>query len=630
MIFQLHTESIASEHLEGMKKAFWKKAAAHLSPNFFADYHPAAVSKFVERMLPYLKDFQGPPAPEWWSRLPATPREFGIRMHQLLSQAFMILRKQSDLIQEALAERNQRRLSEKLFQYLYNELLVDKLVQTTDSRKREIILLAGLGLKEWVKHIAQILSGYPKNKPFNAPLFFIASELAAKAPIVLDGRKKPQRLFLSGQMDAIIFDYRQERFFLYEYKTGAQSNYIAPILQCILYHELIRCCCGENLQVEAVLAYFSPKTAMQAPEAPPPKPAEEQAGVEIAAVSQDCAEKEAKQHLESLVEVLNTIDLTVSPVGTVIGPRFVQLRIFPEAKTTVNQIKSRREDLRVKMRLSLTPGVATGQGYIAVEVERKNPETILLDDPRFKDLPPDYGDRLIFPLGIDMNGAAKWLDLADSNSAHLLIGGTTGSGKSEFIRSMLHSVQGAYSPERVRWIIIDPKQVSYYDYEHSPFLLTPIVRRRDEAIQTLAMLVKEMDDRYRQFSENKIDSIEIWNRRFPQNPMARWLVVFDEYADYMGDKEFRDAIESSIEKLGIMARASGIHLVIALQRPDAKTVSGRIKSNLPGRIAFRTASQIESKIILDEGGAEDLFGKGDMLAKIGPKMLRLQSPIIRS
>ncbi|MGC9328480.1 MAG: FtsK/SpoIIIE domain-containing protein [Candidatus Hinthialibacter sp.] len=229
-----------------------------------------------------------------------------------------------------------------------------------------------------------------------------------------------------------------------------------------------------------------------------------------------------------------------------------------------------------------------------------------------------------------MNGEAQWLDLADANSAHLLIGGTTGSGKSEFIRSMLYFVQDAYSTERLRWIIIDPKQISYYDYEHSPFLLKPIVRRREEAIETLDMLVKEMDDRYRQFSENKIDSIEIWRERFPQNPMARWLVVFDEYADYMGDKDFREAIETSVEKLGIMARASGIHLVIALQRPDAKTVSGRIKSNLPGRIAFRTASHFESKIILDESGAEDLFGKGDMWAKIGPKMLRLQSPLVSS
>ncbi|MGC9328791.1 MAG: hypothetical protein ACP5I1_14240, partial [Candidatus Hinthialibacter sp.] len=176
MIFQLHTETIDSDHLEGMKKAIWKKAAAHLSPSFFAEYHSVAVSQFVERMLPHLKDFQGPPAPEWWSRLPTTPKEFGIRMHQLLYQAFLILREQSNLIQEALAERDSQRISETLFPFLYGQLIAEKLEQEADAQKREIILLSGLGLREWVKHVSEILSGYSSKEPFNAPLFFIASE----------------------------------------------------------------------------------------------------------------------------------------------------------------------------------------------------------------------------------------------------------------------------------------------------------------------------------------------------------------------------------------------------------------------------------------------------------------------
>ncbi|MGC9328479.1 MAG: DNA translocase FtsK, partial [Candidatus Hinthialibacter sp.] len=187
--------------------------------------------------------------------------------------------------------------------------------------------------------------------------------------IVLGGRKKTQRLFLSGQMDAIIYDYRKKRFILYEYKTGAQSNYIAPILQCILYHELIRCCCGEHLQVEAVLAYFSPNPQVQIPTAPAAELIEEERK-ESAGVFKESTEEEAQQQLDALVKTLNEIGLKVSPIETVAGPRFIQLRIFPEARTTVNQIKSRREDLRVKMSLSHTPAVSAGGGYIAVEVER--------------------------------------------------------------------------------------------------------------------------------------------------------------------------------------------------------------------------------------------------------------------
>ena len=634
MTFQLRTETISSQHLQGMKNALFNKLAKSLPAAFFTPQKSISVSKLIEKIIPYLQGFQGPPPPDWWSQLQEPPKQFGLRMHSLLKEAFLLLRQQAELLTANCAGKSSNEIESVLLPFLFKELITPALIKSQNSHDKNGVLMAGLGLKEWIRHLSDILSTYPKGEPFNTPLFFIAAELPAHALIHLPVQGQQRDFILNGQMDAIIYDYHRERFYLYEYKTGGQTNYLAPILQCVLYHELIRLHCGEKLQADAVLAFFSPEkideTALMPEETGstpkivvvPPQTKEH-----IAAPSGEPVQKEAEKLLTEAVHALKAYGLKISPKGTLIGPRFIQLRIFPEENTTVNQIKNRNEDLRVKMNLAVTPRIVTGQGFVAIEVERRKPEIIYLADPRFSSPPGDPKKRCQFPLGIDVNGDAHWLDLADSNSAHLLIGGTTGSGKSAFLLSAIQYLQNNYTAEQLRFVIIDPKQVTYTKFNQSPFLLKPIIKSRQLSIEALEMLVSEMDARYANFGKHKVDSYVEWNNYYPDKPIPRWIIIFDEYADYMMDKSFRDAIESSIERLGFMARAAGIHLIIALQRPDAKTVSGRIKSNLPGRIAFRVASQIESKIILDESGAEDLLGKGDLLVKTGPHLNRVQAPL---
>ena len=635
MTFRLYTETLPSLHLQGMKNAIFKKMVEIIPPAYFEKQKSISVSKLIEKVLPCLDGFAGTVPPDWWLKMPETPKQFGLRMHQLLHDAFLLLRKEKDFLTNHCIGMDRENTASVLFAFLYKELILPAIANAPDDSGKEVILRTGLGLKEWIAHLSEILSSYPKEKPFNAPLFFIAAELPAQASIKIAMPEYHLHFVLNGQMDAVIYDYLQERFYLYEYKTGKQGNYMAAVLQCVFYHELIRQHCGENLNADAVLAFFSPSETCKNESAIPvvknnlesisakPQPEEKDS-----LPTCEPAEEEANQLITKSVESLQAYGLTVSPKGYLIGPRFMQLRIFPEGKTTVNQISNRSEDLRVKMNLAYTPRIITGQGFVAIEVERNEPEVILLSDQRFSALAENQDHKCVFPLGVDVNGNVHWADLADSNTAHLLVGGTTGSGKSAFLLSVIQFLQNTHKPEHLRLILIDPKQVTYTRFEQSPYLLKPVVKSRQLAIEALEMLVAEMDSRYAKFSKHKVSSITEWNASHPDNLMPRWIIIFDEYADYMMDKSFKDAIESSIERLGFMARAAGIHLIIALQRPDAKTVSSRIKSNLPGRIAFRVASQVESRIILDESGAEELFGKGDMLVKTGPHLERIQAPFL--
>ncbi|MEO0488743.1 MAG: FtsK/SpoIIIE domain-containing protein, partial [Cyanobacteria bacterium J06659_2] len=206
------------------------------------------------------------------------------------------------------------------------------------------------------------------------------------------------------------------------------------------------------------------------------------------------------------------------------------------------------------------------------------------------------------------------------------VGGTTGSGKSEFLRSLLLSLLVRHSPETLQIALVDPKRVTFPEFEAMPWLLEPIVKDSEGAIALMTTLMDEMDRRYQRFEQSRCADLNRYNQQ-AKTPMPRIVCIFDEYADFMSEKESKAAIEQSIKRLGAMARAAGIHLIIATQRPDAKVVTPLIRSNLPGRVALRTASDADSAIILGgkQGDAVNLLGKGDLLYLKGAQLLRLQS-----
>lgn len=232
-------------------------------------------------------------------------------------------------------------------------------------------------------------------------------------------------------------------------------------------------------------------------------------------------------------------------------------------------------------------------------------------------------------MGIDLEGELIEADLADPNTCHFLVGGTTGSGKSEFLRSLLLSLIHRHSPKQVRIALVDPKRVTFPEFEQMPWLLSPIVKDSEAAIALMEKLVTEMDERYNLFETAGCSDLDTYNQKqtSTNNYLPRIVCIFDEYADFMTEKETRHALESSIKRLGGMARAAGIHLIVATQRPEAKVVTPIIRSNLPGRVALTTASEADSKIILGGSSTEAalLLGKGDLFFQVNGRLQRLQS-----
>ncbi|MEL6460189.1 MAG: FtsK/SpoIIIE domain-containing protein, partial [Cyanobacteria bacterium J06621_15] len=229
-------------------------------------------------------------------------------------------------------------------------------------------------------------------------------------------------------------------------------------------------------------------------------------------------------------------------------------------------------------------------------------------------------------IGVNLEGKLIEADLSDPNTCHFLVGGTTGSGKSEFLRSQLLSLLIRYSPEQLKIALVDPKRVTFPEFEKMSWLYSSVVKDSEGAIELMDKLVDEMEFRYQRFEKIGCADLGTYNQRSDQ-PLPRIVCIFDEYADFMAEKESRSALEQSIKRLGAMARAAGIHLIIATQRPEAKVVTPIIRSNLPGRVALRTASEADSMIVLGgkKTAAAYLLGKGDLLYQVGSKLHRLQS-----
>ena len=268
-----------------------------------------------------------------------------------------------------------------------------------------------------------------------------------------------------------------------------------------------------------------------------------------------------------------------------------------------------------------------GKQAVGVEVPNLSPNLVTLGDV-YDDLPQTASPLSVW-LGKDISGNAVWTDLA--RMPHILIAGTTGSGKSGCINTILTSTLLRAGPDDVRMILIDPKRIELSYYESIPHLLTPVVSSPKEAAIVLANLIAEMEQRYERLSAVRARNLPEANRAFRkrgEETLPYLLVVIDELADLMMISP--QQVEDAIIRLAQKSRAVGIHLVLATQRPSVDVITGMIKANVPSRIAFAVSSQTDSRVILDQAGAESLLGQGDMLFKpLGTSRLqRLQGAYV--
>ena len=334
---------------------------------------------------------------------------------------------------------------------------------------------------------------------------------------------------------------------------------------------------------------------------------------------------------ECLVSTLNHFKIPSQVIGTVSGPRVTryELQLAPGIK--VSRVAGLKADLAYALAATDVRILAPIPGKTAVGVEVPNDRANYVSLGDIHGLFPQHASPMAFWLGKDVTGKAVLADLV--RMVHLLIAGTTGSGKSGCLNALITSILLRATPDQVRMIMIDPKKVELSNFNGVPHLLAPVVTNMKQATYVLDNICREMDRRYDVLSRNGCQDIRALNKKLAragEDAMPYTMVIVDELADLM--MVAPSEVEDSIIRLGQLGRSCGIHLVVATQRPSVDVVTGMIKTNIPSRIAFAVSSQTDSRIILDQGGAESLLGMGDMLfSPMGSsKLLRVQGALVTS
>jgi S-DNA-T family DNA segregation ATPase FtsK/SpoIIIE len=315
------------------------------------------------------------------------------------------------------------------------------------------------------------------------------------------------------------------------------------------------------------------------------------------------------------------------------GPVVTQFEFEPARGIKASRVIALADDIARSMSAeSARVAVVPGRNAIGIELPNTRRETVFLREMFESDAFRSTDAILPLVLGKSINGTPVFTDLV--RMPHLLVAGTTGSGKSVGVNAMILSLLHRLSPERCRFLMIDPKMLELSVYNGIPHLLAPVVTDARKAVAALNWVVGEMEDRYRRMASISVRNIDVFNNRVRTGrhpgglePMAYIVVVVDEFADLMivAGKE----IEAAVQRLAQMARAAGIHLIMSTQRPSVDVITGTIKANFPTRISFKVASKIDSRTILNEQGAEQLLGQGDMLFSAGTgRTLRVHGPFV--
>ena len=334
----------------------------------------------------------------------------------------------------------------------------------------------------------------------------------------------------------------------------------------------------------------------------PPKPSR--------AGSSDDADQ---QKAQTLIETLHYFGISVELTGVAHGPAVTRFEVFPAPGTKVSRITALADDLALNLR---APSIRIeapipGKAAVGIEIPNDKVETVSLREVLESADARNNASRLAFGVGKDNGGRCIVGDIA--KMPHVLIAGATGSGKSVCINCIICSILYRATPDEVRLIMVDPKMVELSVYNGIPHLLTPVVTDPKKAAGALNWAVAEMLTRYHRFADRNVRNIKGFNAALEpgEKPMPQIVIIIDELADLM--MACPGEVEDSIQRLAQLARAAGIHMVIATQRPSVNVITGTIKANIPARIAFTTSSYVDSRTILDVGGAEKLLGRGDML-----------------
>jgi DNA segregation ATPase FtsK/SpoIIIE, S-DNA-T family len=477
--------------------------------------------------------------------------------------------------------------------------------------------------------------------------------LGAEVPLTCELQRSgwAEPVQLVGIADSVLRVPGTSNFCALELKLG-RATPVVDLGQAVLYH-LILSRTGKKASHSALaLARFSPELDEQLVQANALEPAEERlvdligrlAGVvtdrarpsevpDLTPVSSrrsDHAEDLAKRLQRAYREQGVGIEIRGAPQ---IGPRFVRFEVRLSTGARVDSLRRRTEEVQHRLAVSRQPMIVQDAGRLFVDLERSDPESVLFSSvlAQLPKLDPLRGSANV-PLGVDTANHFQFVDLASSGRSHILVAGTTGSGKSEWLRMVIAGLIATNTPDTVRFVTLDPKLAAFSDLEHSSYLwqksswwIPSVDRAPSEVFQEL---IEEMDRRYELVHRAGCDNLREYVEQ-RKKPLCRIVCVCDEYFALVSQqKQEKLAIEQAVALLGAKGRAAGVHLILATQQPSRATISGAIQSNLPCRVALYLQSAIESNMILSQPGAERLTGSGDLLYKDFGTPVRLQAPLL--
>ncbi len=456
-------------------------------------------------------------------------------------------------------------------------------------------------------------------------------------------------VFITGKVDAVR-NHPERGLEVVDYKLSHGNNLEQDLLQIAIYSQLLRIT-KSNITFHGLLEYYEPevhetpvtqevlsaifrdkvepvfKELLQRAERQKSHPVPDTpAQSEIP--KPDAAQDEKLLLAEKIRACFASFHLEVEVINVIDAPQLIRYQIRPGVGVKASSLGNRAEDLMVQLELCSIPNIQPDSGFVAVDIPKRKPQTIWLQDILQSPSVQNHGSPLTFPVGVNINNQIITADLCDPNTCHALIGGMTGSGKSEFLKSMICSLIGRNTPDSLQLNLIDPKILSFQIFKDTPFLQQPVITDINRAIEVLHQTVEEMEKRYQQLALEGYDQI-VSRHKDGKQDMPFIIIIIDEFGDLiLSDKENKKIFEDLIARIAQKGRAAGIHLVLATQRPEAKVVTGLIKANLPLKICLRVNTRTNSEIILDQSGGQHLLGKGDMLCNMGLGLERVQSPYI--
>jgi hypothetical protein len=473
----------------------------------------------------------------------------------------------------------------------------------------------------------------------------LTATLRGEQPLRWEVREKDwtDTVVLTGVADLVWRLPDDRPWCLVELKLGRNSPE-ADLAQACLYHQMLSNGPGSNGEGALSLVSFEPQRRERLFQGTEVQSAQQKlkdligrlAGVLPArekeerperALPADAATDAHHEIGKKLVAALKEYGVVVQADGDpVVGPTFLRFRLALGRGVKFDAAAKRAPEVALRLGLTAVPRVGVERDRIVVDIQRPDRKFIRFSQVRNQLPAPDPGAGCsLVPLGVDLGGRLKLADLAAPENAHVLVAGTTGSGKSEWLRAALAGLIATNTPQTLRLLLIDPKRNAFLWLRGSPYLYAPLVFPDEQPVaEVLQGLIDEMERRYQFFEQAGADNLAEYNRRAGLLP--RIVCACDEYADLLSqDRRQRRELEEQIARLGAKARAAGIHLLLATQRPSRDVVRGALDTNMPARVGLQTAKAIESRMLLGDPGAERLLGKGDLLFKDIGDPVRLQS-----